>query len=83
MSNANAFKEFANTHTDGFMNGSAMRTMSKVKPEHTIGYKRSGMILFNNINQVNTGDQKTPRAIKSRVEELKQPKPVVVRKERS
>ena len=35
------------------------------------------MILFNNINQVNTIDQRTPRAIKSRVEEHKTPMAVV------
>lgn len=53
------------------MANAATASMSKVKPKKAIGYERSGMILFNNINQINTFDQRTPRAIKQRYEETK------------
>ena len=38
---------------------------SKVKPQYNKGYVRSGQILFNNINQMNTAAQITPKAKKS------------------
>lgn len=39
-----------NTFTDGFIPDNKFKP--KVKPVDKRGYKRSGMILFNNINQV-------------------------------
>ena len=53
--------------------------MQKQQPKHTRGYLRSGMILFNNINQVNVGGQKTPRASGGRtIEEPQTPQPEVI-----
>lgn len=41
--------KFSNTFTDGFM----AKSVPRVHPIDKRGYKRSGMILFNNINQFN------------------------------
>ena len=69
----NAMRQFSNTYTNGFMS-----SMQKQKPKQCRGYLRSGMILFNNINQVNVGGQKTPRAGKRTVEPTT-PQPEVIK----
>ena len=51
--------KFSNTFTDGFM----AKSVPRVKPVDNRGYKRSGMILFGNINQINVSEQKVPTAV--------------------